>query len=660
MTDKPVRGYSIPIHLVGVNAVVRFAAEDLARYLGRMTGIKHNVTAAADITTPVDGIYLGTVDDLSELDVHTLCEESELDDTIVLKTLGEKLFITGSNSRSVLFATYRYLELLGVEWLWPGEDGEVLPEIERARTDGFDLNEKASYRHRGVCIEGAVSPEIVMGFIDWMAKRRMNEFFLQFKTSQYFYNRYYARRYNPLAKPSQELTLDESLDADARVVGELKKRGMIFERVGHGWTCEAIGIRGLGWDQELRPISEGQRELMALVNGRRGLFGQIAVNTELCYSNPVAFDALVSHVVQYAVDNPEVDILHFWLSDGMNNHCECPECRKLSPSDWYAKLVNAISSRLAEENVNTRLVFLCYANTLWAPNQEKIEGKHGNVIFMFAPITRCYLHPLADARCSGSEPLRPPPRNGIVPPRTNREFVRFLGGWQEVTQSDSFLFDYHFWDIFGMDFLGGDIGGVLWNDLHDLKGLGLNGILSCQTLRAFYPTGTSMAILAETLWNDGISPEEIKGRYMKAAFGDDSSFISDYLGRIYSFVNPGMNYEHHDAIITPQREKVEELLEFVKASRHRIEEISRARGGRAHNRSAHWLLHHNAYVTLILEAIIHSLKGEKQEALRSIDEVQSHFYSTEEEILEVADVYLIGNALNRISTKIQSGNLRVH
>jgi len=345
--------------------------------------------------------------------------------------------------------------------------------------------------------------------------------------------------------------------------------------------------------------------------------------------------------------------------NSLNNHCECPDCRKLSPSDWYAKLVNSISDRLTDNKVNTRLVFLCYANTLWAPNREKIESEHGSVVFMFAPITRCYLHPLTETRCSGLESLKPPPRNGMAPPRTNYEFIQFLRWWQRAVQSDSFLFDYHFWDIFGLDFLGGDIGEILWNDVRDLKGLGLNGVLSCQTLRAFYPTGVSMAILAEMLWDRGVSLEDIRGHYLRAAFGNDSSYVSDYLRKIYSFGNPKMDYEHDGAIITPQREKVEELLEFVKASRHRIEEIACARRGKGPSGSAYILLHHNAYVTLILEAIVHYLQGERQEALKSINEAMNHFLSTEEETLKVADVYLISNALDRISAKIQSGNLRV-
>ncbi|MEM2050554.1 MAG: hypothetical protein QXZ11_05495 [Thermoproteota archaeon] len=36
------------------------------------------------------------------------------------------------------------------------------PSIKKARIDGFNIVETASYDHRGVCIEGAVTPEMVM------------------------------------------------------------------------------------------------------------------------------------------------------------------------------------------------------------------------------------------------------------------------------------------------------------------------------------------------------------------------------------------------------------------------------------------------------------------------------------------------------------------
>jgi hypothetical protein len=646
--------YETSIYAVGKDPVVRFASEELAKYLGKMTGIRHTVETA-ESSLPEGAICLGTKEDIEKLGFKVLKFGNESEDAIALKTLGDKLLIVGSNPRSVLFAAYRYLELLGANWLWPGEDGEILPKIDNAKVDSLDLEERASYAHRGVCIEGAVTPEVVVEFVDWMAKKRMNEFFLQFKTSRFFYNRYYARRYNPSAKSSPEITVDESLKSDAKVIEELKKRGMIVERVGHGWTCEAIGIEGLGWEVEKKPISEDQRALLALVKGRRELFGGIAVNTELCYSNAKAFESLVNHVVQYAIDHPEVDMLHFWLSDGMNNHCECESCKKLSPSDWYVKLVNAVSSRLGEVGCKTKVVFLCYANTLWAPEKEKVDDHYKNTVFMFAPISRCYFHPLGDERCSSPEPLKPMPRNEIVPPRTNREFVQLLKGWQKILQSDSFLFDYHFWSRFGLDFLGGDIEKVLWNDLRDLNKLGFNGFLSCQTLRSFYPTGIPMAILAETLWNNCTSIEKIRERYLKAAFGKDAPFISGYLEKIYSFVDSEKNYSHLDAIKGLVSNKVQELLEFVKESRPRLERMARDLKGNACEKSAFYLLHHNEYVSLVLEAFAYYLKDEREKALKSIDNAINFLLSTEEDIFKVADVYIMSNELNELSSRIRLG-----
>ncbi len=133
-----------------------------------------------------DGIYIGGVGDFASKGIKHICSKSELDDVTVLKSFNNSLLITGSNSRSVLFAAYRYLQLHGADWLWPGQDGEIIPTIKKAKTDGFDIREQASYRHRGANLDAAASPEIVIEFIDWMAKHRMNMFLLTLKTSQAF------------------------------------------------------------------------------------------------------------------------------------------------------------------------------------------------------------------------------------------------------------------------------------------------------------------------------------------------------------------------------------------------------------------------------------------------------------------------------------------
>lgn len=260
-------------------------------------------------------------------------------------------------------------------------------------------------------------------------------------------------------------------------------------------------------------------------------------------------------------------------------------------------------------------------------------------------------HSLADEKCAGSIPLEIPLRNKIVWPRRNYEFVQLLRGWQELCQTDSFIFDYHFGHA--IDFFGGDIGKVLWRDLHDLEEIGLKGINSCQTLRAFYPSGIPMAILAETTWNNRVTLEEIRDRYLKAAFGEDAPFVSEYLNKIDSFFDPAENYEHSDTILTAERDKPQELLKFVRENRSRLERIAEKQRGMAQNKSAFYLLHHNRYVILILEAAILYSKGEKEKALAKVDETLKHFLSTEDEILKAADVFYISRSLDRLKARMK-------
>ena len=101
------------------------------------------------------------------------------------------------------------------------------------------------------------------------------------------------------------------------------------------------------------------------------------------------------------------------------------------------------------------------------------------------------------------------------------------------------------------------------------------------------------------------------------------------------------------------------MLQFVKESRPRIERMVQNHGDAAREKSALHLLHHNTHVALLLEAVMHGLKGEREEALRSVEEALNHFLSTEDEVVKVADVYIVSEALNHIYSRIRSGKIRV-
>jgi hypothetical protein len=142
----------------GSEAPVLFAAAELSRCLGRMTGRPW----------PVDGqgaLRVGTYEALGMAPPEPV-EDPRLDDEITVDVSEGAGIVAGINPRSVLLAAYAFLTQLGCRWVRPGDDGERIPQ----RAEGLTarLQQRPAYRHRGCCIEGAVSRENVLEFIDWL------------------------------------------------------------------------------------------------------------------------------------------------------------------------------------------------------------------------------------------------------------------------------------------------------------------------------------------------------------------------------------------------------------------------------------------------------------------------------------------------------------
>ena len=354
------------------------------------------------------------------------------DDGYAIWADGGALYIAGRNARSVLFGVYAFLETQGVRFVRPGPAGEVIPAIADVTLPSAPIVETAHYRHRGVCIEGATSLEHALGMVDWCAKRRMNTVFLQFIHSRYFYNQWYERKYNP-KHAGAPLTEEEALQYDDQLIAAMQRRGLIFHRVGHGWTSAAFGMPRSGWVTETAPVPPDAVRWLAEVKGERKLFADIPINTELCYSFQPAFDAFVETIVRYCEAHPELDVVHVWLSDAFNNKCECADCRPLTIADWYARIINALSEALHRRTPGTRFVFLAYFELWWPPEQVQIDDRHGNAILMFAPITRCFGHALGDPACDdGQEWPRPPLNQFVISRQTNGFYRRILPAWRQA------------------------------------------------------------------------------------------------------------------------------------------------------------------------------------------------------------------------------------
>lgn len=594
LTDSAA--YGLPVRPVispaADHPTIVFAAEELARYRTKMDcGSYSPGDADAGLNGKERSLRIGLIADLlppksAAIDAERLAGANAstggsspvggnpFDDEIIIDIQDGSGIIAGANPRSCLLAVYRLLREAGCRFLRPGPDGELIPSVDWSRLS-VHVSEKPSYRHRGICIEGAVSREVFLGIIDWLPKNGMNGYFIQFREGFTFFDRWYDHKHNPFV-PSEAKTIEEIRQIIAEGAAAIRLRGLIYHAVGHGWTCEPLGIAGLSWES-VREIPEGASRYFAELNGKRELFGGIPLNTNLCYGNPEVGDLMVNSIVDYASEHPDVDLIHFWLADGTNNHCECPLCRATRPADFYVTMLNDLDARLTARNLTAKIVFLIYVDLLWAPEQERLRHPE-RFVLMFAPITRTYSQPFApDARLPKIPPFQ---RNKLTFPRSASENLAFLKPWQALTEEkdgaagDSFDFDYHMmWDHY-RDPGHEQLAAVLHTDIQNLTAMGLNGLVSCQVQRVFFPSPLLMAVMAGALWNRKVSLDTLATDAYYAAFGPDAMEVRAYLKQISVLFHPAwLRRDADELLVSPaQTERLAQIPGLVTAFSRVIEQ----------------------------------------------------------------------------------------
>lgn len=521
--------HRIRLGKIGTDPVVGFAVQELARYL-KMIDPQLNVdilqTKTVDAAFPRI-IWVGTDPQLAGF-VPEVADPG-LDDAIAIRVADFNGYITGSNARSVLIAAYRFLRELGCDWVRPGVEGERVPQLHLEKTD-VQIREAASYRHRGVCIEGATAYENILDMLDYLPKVGMNAYFFEHFEPLIFFRRWYNHKSNPYLD-AESVSEAEIMAMLSSLEGEMARRGIVYHKTGHGWTCQPFGLDGSSWGttggMEIPPEI---RKYLAQLDGVRQLYHDVPLNTNLCFSQPEVRKRMTDAIVTYCQEHPYVDILHYWLSDGTNNHCECDECVKMLPSDWYILLLNELDEAMTAAGLDTKVVFLLYVDLLWAPEKLKLNNPD-RFILMFAPITRNYGQNYVDHLVYDGK-LPEYKRNHLDFANSLALNLAQLRKWQEQFKGDSFIYDYH---LMYAHFNDPGYEACARNTFEDMKGLrdiGINGNISCQLQRCCFPSALPMLALAAALWNRDADYEELSHNYYLSAFGPDGLAVQQYLKQI--------------------------------------------------------------------------------------------------------------------------------
>lgn len=475
-----------------LHPALSFAEAEIKRYL-RLAGVYEN--------------------DLPRISLRA---ENEDRDAYVIEAAPGQIAVTGSNPRAALIGAYAYLKEIGFAFYAPGEDFTRIPRLDDTASLAVPRKEsRAANDFRGVCIEGAESLEQALAYIDWLPKAGMNICFLQFFRPDVFLERWYSHQNNPLLPP-EPLTEADKEAFDRKLAAEIKKRGLLLHRAGHGWTARALGYSGTGWHRAEEPMEERLRLRMALLQGKRQLFGGVPANTNLCYAREDVQQALAEDVVSYAKAHPEADAVHFWLADTCNNLCECADCQKTTLSDQYVRILNRIDDALTAAELPTRVVFLLYQELLYPPKTERIRHPE-RFILMFAPISRTFERPYPAEIAPGELP--PFRRNAMTLPVGIEENLRYYAAWRQVFPGDAFIYDYHLGRAHYGDPGYMKIARTLHDDIGQLPSLGFQGMVACQEMRVTLPNALPIYLMGRMLW-DGGTWDALADGYFSGLYGE--------------------------------------------------------------------------------------------------------------------------------------------
>jgi hypothetical protein len=311
----------------------RYAAEELQKYLERISGVKLPI-ATDDQPMSKYEILLGNNRHMQSLglqiDLAKLGSEGFL-----IKTFNNYLVISGGRPRGTLYGVYTLLEeKLGVRWFTP--DVEYVPKMKRIEIPPLDEVQIPALEYREVF---------------WSEMLRDADFAARHKLNGQHY----------------------------RLTEKHGGRAVVFYPFVHSF------------DQLIpREVCERQPDFWPMVDGKR-----VSGYVQRCLSNPKLVKMAVEQVRRWLKEHPEATIIDVSQND-TGNWCQCPECKAFdeaegSPSASIIRFVNTIAESIERDYPNVRVETLAYQYSRKPPRTLRPRS---NVIIRLCSIECCFSHPL--------------------------------------------------------------------------------------------------------------------------------------------------------------------------------------------------------------------------------------------------------------------------
>ena len=481
-------------------APVVFAAEELQRYIERMSGARLQVQKSVESSGPYV-LKLGPAK--GPLPGG---EAVSITDTDAFRTVVKAggIVLAGMNPRSTLYAAYGLLERLGCRWFLPGEEGEYVPRKATLSLPQLDVVAQAAFAVRGFTEDSSATGndpfwrgralEDSRVFLDWLAKNRMNN-------------------YRIATRPEFAADFD--------------RRGMLPQQ-GGGHSVPLML----------------PKELFAT---RPDLFrmdqtGKRVPDGNVCVSNQETIRLCADVVMNWFRAHPESEYFTVMGQDIWGGAwCSCDKCKPYTASEQNVILINGIHGILRKEGIKGRCAYAAYRDTLRCDlNRVRMDPE---VRVGYAPRERSYGHGLADA---SSE--------------RNRWFWNNLAEWRRKHSGPIGITDYYHDCILFYAFAVPTVR-VITEDMRSYGKLNVVGTGSYMMGRfSWYSYGPSLYVYGRLSWDPDYDPEHALDELAGLHYGPAAEAIRGFWRELELGMRPFASFGEIETLPVTTDPFIEQLM----------------------------------------------------------------------------------------------------
>ncbi|HEY3841133.1 MAG TPA: DUF4838 domain-containing protein [Bryobacteraceae bacterium] len=526
VSARPLKLTELPILApAGANETEAFAGQELARYLGQISGQALR-TGQAGAQMPASGIVIGRGP--AEALGIKFSETQYGDDGFILTRRGDRIVLAGINPRGTLYAVYAFLERLGCRWFAPNfafygvVTGEYVPRIGSPTVDELNVIEKPSFRWRKKYVEEGQThtTENLKQMVDWMAKVKMNVFDC------------------PIDYQHEGKTKWDNWRAE--LTPELRKRGMLIEIGGHGYPNFLPVERYFDQHPEWFGVFKGERSR--------------AANVVFSTANEGAMHEFIANVKAYLKAHPEIDIFDCWPPDSVR-WSEAPEDVALgTPTERHMLLLTRLAKELAPEFPRLKIQFVAYSSYVDPPVKSRPAG---NMVMDFCPYDRSFESPLFEEKTE-----------------MNRKYFEALKAWTSGAIAADRITIYSYITKYAWRSLPIWIPHMIAAESKRYREMGVGGWATYSEPGAWAGYEVDHYFVARYAWNAGLDPDEELADYVKARYRESAEPVLKYIELVEQVAPHAVGIPWTDLEIDKQRRM---MARFAGAAK--LLEAARTRAG---------------------------------------------------------------------------------